>query len=259
MRSHFYLCGMCFAFAQFEQILKGLVMIDFVRLAADRMEARIRRQEVYANNVANVGTAGYKRDRVFQKVLNEAGRGTSYNMWEVPDFSQGPLRETTDPFNVAITGSGFFVIDNEDGQRYTRNGSFMLNENGELVLESAGPVMGENGPIEVKGKMEISIDGNVFVNGTLVDRLKIVDFEDKENALRKVGHSMYELADDKAEEIEASGYRIDQGFIEESNVNAVEEMVNMLSIMRYFEATQKTMQTLDNVLDRAANQIGRVS
>ena len=238
-------------------------MIDFVRLAADRMEARIRRQEVYANNVANVGTVGYKRDRVFQKVLNEASRGTSYNMWEVPDFSQGPLRETSDPFNVAITGDGFFVIDNEDGPRYTRNGSFMLNEDGELILESAGPVMGENGPIEVKGKLEISIDGDVFVNGGLVDRLKIVDFEDKATALRKVGHSMYELAEDngneKVDEIEASGYRIDQGFIEESNVNAVEEMVNMLSIMRYFEATQKTMQTLDNVLDRAANQIGRVS
>jgi flagellar basal-body rod protein FlgG len=86
-----------------------------------------------------------------------------------------------------------------------------------------------------------------------------VDFEDKANTLRKVGHSMYELTDDKADEVEASNYRIDQGFIEESNVNAVEEMVNMLSIMRYFEATQKTMQTLDNVLDRAANQIGRVS
>lgn len=233
-------------------------MIDFVRLAADRMEARIRRQEVYANNVANVATAGYKRDRVFQKVLTEAKDEPSYNMWEVPDFSQGTLRETGDPLNVAITGNGFFVIDGEDGPRYTRNGSFTLNNEGELVLQGAGPVMGENGPIEVKGKLEISIDGDVFVNGTMVDRLKIVDFENKTDVLRKAGHSLFELEDDKTEEIEATGHRIDQGFLEESNVNAVEEMVNMLSIMRYFEATQKTMQTLDSVLEKAANQIGRV-
>lgn len=234
-------------------------MLDSIREAADRMEARIRRQEVFANNVANISTSGYKRDQLFQKVMTDFSEGPSYDLWEVPDFSQGALRETGDPFNFAITGDGFFVIEQDDGTYYTRNGNFILSSDGELVLDGAGKVMGENGPIEIKGSPIVNENGEIYVNGALVDKLKIVDFENKDEVFLKKGRSLFELADESAEETEEVQCRIDQGFVEESNVKAVEEMVNMLSVMRYFEATQKVMQTFDSVLDKAANQVGRIA
>ena len=118
-------------------------------------------------------------------------------------------------------------------------------------------VLGESGPIEIRGNMNLSERGEVFVDGILVDRLQIVTFE-QPYALRKAGNSLFFLNDPSQSEIEVEHIRVKQGFLEESNVNPIEEMVAMMTLYRYFEADQKAIQTQDEILQQAVNEIGKV-
>jgi flagellar basal-body rod protein FlgF len=232
-------------------------MIEDIQLAAEDMSRRIAEQEVIANNLANVNTAGFKRDRVFLDVLTEATTESDTETEEITVFDQGPVKETGNPLDMALVSEGFFTIQTPEGIRYTRNGSFRLDPEGQLMLVEDALVMGENGPIEVRGEVSVNERGEVFVNHALVDRLRVVTF-DKPYPLRKLGNSLFVLEDESTPEIEVENVRMKQGFLEESNVNAIEEMVAMLTLFRYFEADQKVLQTQDDILGKAANDIGKV-
>ena len=232
-------------------------MIEDIQVSAEGMSRRIAQQEVIANNLANVNTVGFKRDKVFQDILTDATSTSTPTENEVTVFEQGSMRETKNPLNMAIAGEGFFTMQTPEGIRYTRNGNFRLDPTGLLSLDDDTLVLGESGPIEIRGNMNLSERGEVFVDGILVDRLQIVTFE-QPYALRKAGNSLFFLNDPSQSEIEVEHIRVKQGFLEESNVNPIEEMVAMMTLYRYFEADQKAIQTQDEILQQAVNEIGKV-
>jgi len=232
-------------------------MIEDIQLAAEDMSRRIAEQEVIANNLANVNTAGFKRDKVFLDVLTDATTASDTETQEITAFDQGPIKQTGNPLDMALVSEGFFTIQTSEGIRYTRNGGFRLDPEGRLMLVEDALVMGENGPIEARGEVSVNEQGDVFVNRVRVDRLRVVTF-DKPYPLRKQGNSLFVLEDESTPEVEVENVRMKQGFLEESNVNAIEEMVAMLTVFRYFEADQKVLSTQDDILGKAANDIGKV-
>lgn len=177
----------------------------------------------------------------------------------VTDFTQGEIVESGGVFDLALKGSGFFrVLDQEGNIYYTRDGSFTLNEAGILVTSSGHFVQGLRGNISIgQGEVVIDRNGQVIVNGNVVDTLNIVDLENRE-FLRKVGEGLYIMAQGvEAEEIPYEG-EVLQGHLESSNVNAINEMVEMISLLREFEMGQRLIRMQDEMLEKAVNEIGRI-
>lgn len=232
-------------------------MIKDMWLSAEGMNSRIHQQEIIANNLANVNTVGFKRDKVFHDVLTDATVSSGVDIRETTVFDQGSVRETENPLDFALMGEGFFTVQTEEGIRYTRNGHFKVDPDGMLVTEDGGTVMGETGPIDAKGTLAVNEKGDVYQNGALVDKLRIVTFG-RPFPLKKAGNSMFSLQDERIAEIPVENPNVQQGIVEESNVNPIEEMVNMMTLYRYFEADQKALRTQDDLLGKAANEIGKV-
>lgn len=223
--------------------------------------------EVITNNLANVNTVGYKRDDLnFSGMLNNL-MDPSYpyhkqsldTVWEkfVTDFSGGVIKSTDNPLDLAIDGDGFFVIQHENGIRYTRSGNFSINNLGQLVTIDGYPVLGNNGIIQVQnGKLEIDGQGQVIVNGVLVDKLRIVDFP-KPYQLVKGGYNTF--INSTNQPIQNSSAVIKQGYIELSNANPIHEMVKMIETMRMYESYQKTIQLFNETLEKSNTELGKVS
>ena len=179
------------------------------------------------------------------------------------DYSQGTITSTGNKTDLAISDSNnsFFTIDfptdTGDETRYTRDGSFSLNADGELVTAEGYKVMGENGPIILANSKDFIVNnyGEILQNGEIVDRLQITTFKDTD-ALRKIGDNLVAVEGDP-EKAEFSG-KIQQGFLESSNVNSVREMVNIINVTRAYEANQKVFQAQDETLEKAVNQVGSV-
>ena len=239
-------------------------MLEGIQTSAAGMLPRMTEQEVIANNLANVNTTGYKRDRVvFRKTLESelgvaASEGSEVFGEEVlVDFSPGPLEKTDRPLDVAIEGSGFFTVETPNGVRYTRAGNFRLDSEGYLVTVDGYRVLGESGPILLTNdKVNINEDGEIWQGGFLVDRLRVTDFSDP-RALVKEGHSLFKTADPRVTGQPAAEATIKQGYLEGSNVNPLEEMVEMMVVLRNFEAEQKAIQVQDQTLGTAVNELPR--
>ncbi|MBN2008097.1 flagellar basal-body rod protein FlgF [candidate division KSB1 bacterium] len=235
------------------------------------MVPQMYKQEVIANNLANVNTTGYKKDgMLFQKVL-DANLFTQLQNGDfnfepdvqdnVRDFKQGPFVPTGSNFDVAIEGDGFFVVETPQGMALTRNGNFTLDADGRLVSNAGYPVVGEDGYIEIDEKtsdFQISEDGEIFVNKSRANKFLIQTVTDKQG-LEKFGDSLFRPKNPNVEVTQMDQYRIQQGYLEQSNVNPVEEMVNMLITMRQFEAMQKTVNFHNETLGKAVNELGRVA
>ncbi len=192
-------------------------------------------------------------------------------------YEQGSLMRTENPFDIAMEGNGFFTVMTERGERYTRNGAFTLNKDGILVTHNGLPVMGQNGIIKLqKNNFMINERGEILVNSALslnpddmigitqnnweqpvvIDKLKIVDFENIRD-LKKEGESLYHETEYSGPALPAEEYKVIQGFLEKSNVNAVREMVDMIEVQRSYEANQKAMLTHDQELGRLINEVAR--
>mgnify|MGYP001755015232 FL=1 len=162
---------------------------------------------------------------------------------------------------MALSGSGFFTVSVTDkaGEvhtRYTRDGRFHLTKDGLLVDADGNAVQGQNGNITIdpsSKNVSISATGQITADGELVDTLNIVDFEDYDY-LKKYGDTMYEPVDGATTK-DAEG-EILQGYTEQSNVNVVREMVDMITITRAYEASQKVIHSYDSMLDKSVNQVG---
>lgn len=162
---------------------------------------------------------------------------------------------------MALSGSGFFAVSVTDkaGEvhtRYTRDGRFHLTKDGLLVDADGNAVQGQNGNITIdpsSKNVSISATGQITADGELVDTLNIVDFEDYDY-LKKYGDTMYEPVDGATTK-DAEG-EILQGYTEQSNVNVVREMVDMITITRAYEAGQKVIRSYDSMLDKSVNQVG---
>lgn len=241
-----------------------------------------KRLDIIANNLANSATVGYKEENVtnqsFDNVLaikikdeSEAynnrpiGRMTpGVKIGEVyTNFNQGSLRQTSNPYNLALEGKGFFNMSVTDragnnNTLYTRNGSFTMTKDGHIVDEDGNHLLGESGELMLPtDAVDIMIDssGAIYADGVYVDSILITDFEDY-NYLTKAGDTMYGLAEGAIELPSTALVR--QGFTEQSNVNVVSEMVEMITITRAYEANQKVITSVDRTLDLAVNSVGKV-
>ncbi|MDR1700342.1 MAG: flagellar hook-basal body protein [Lachnoclostridium sp.] len=257
-------------------------MVRGLYTAYTGMKNEQRRLDVISNNLANSATIGFKKESVtsqaFDQLLtikirdgsqayhNEAiGRmSLGVKIGEVyTNYGQGSLRQTENPFDMAISGEGFFQIKYIDGNgeasmKYTRDGTFKITKDGFIVDSNGNRLQGRGGDIVVPpGTVNIAINelGDIFADGAPVDQLNIVNFENYDY-LRKFGDNMYEPVEG-AVQINTIGLVL-QGYTEQSNVNVVSEMVDMIGITRAYEANQKVIQTMDTMLNRSVNEVGKV-
>lgn len=243
-----------------------MIIIDMSKIASKALTmsamVQARRLESVTNNIANVLTPGYKASKpVFQNILTESmndlngthSRPLVSMQVSFIDFSGAPLVETGAKLDCAIEGSGFFVVSSKNGLLYTRNGQFAINEQKRLVTQNGHVVMGRGGEIIIAGKdIIIEEDGSIFSEGILVDTLKIVDFQDG-TVLRNFGMSLFVKEKGDAEEIPMEKSSVKQGFIETSNVNLMEEMINLINCLRAYEACNKAKTYIGDADSRLMN------
>lgn len=255
-------------------------MIRGLYTSAGSMVANVRKLDVITNNLANINTNGYKRDIAVSQSfgdyltrrINDTKRDNPVNgignMQYINDtgeiftvYDQSKLVNTGVYTDMAIgnSDSGFFTIeipstDETAREMYTRNGSFAVNTDGELVTQDGYRVLGENGPIQLlHEEFTVMRDGTVIQDGEEVAKLLVRAFENADT-LRKHGNNLVESTQ-VTKETEFTGV-INQCFLEESNVNPIKEMVEMINVMRAYEANQKLLKAHDDMLDRAVNEIG---
>jgi flagellar basal-body rod protein FlgF len=287
-------------------------MVRGTYTAASGMAAQEHRFNAIANNLANADTHGYKRDLAVQKafpqlllrrmsddgvlrvpyrdqgigsvdkapVIGVLGTGVEENeVYTV--FDQGSLEQTENSFDLALQGEGFFVVQTPGGERYTRNGSFLIGPEGLLVTKQGYPVLGENGPIRIKlNNFVVDENGRIFENDSFgddperlisvrenewqnteeVDRLRIVDVR-QTRYLRKQGDSLWRSTRESGDAEIIYGEnrpKVRQGFLETANVNPVTEMVQMIEVNRAYEANQKVIQAHDESTSRLISQALRI-
>ena len=238
--------------------------------------------DVIANNLANAATTGYKKEgstsEAFDAVLaykikdqTSAFRGKKIGTMNLGvkigenyvDYSQGAFETTNNTYDLALSGKGFFCIEftNKSGEtstKYTRDGSSTLNVDGYLVTKDGDYVLDEEGrhiKLDPLSDARIDENGTIFQNDQRVTTIGLEDFEDY-NYLEHYGENYYQPVEG-ATMIEADA-KIFEGYLEASNVQVVSEMVELISATRTYESNQKVIQTIDETLDKAVNQRGKV-
>ncbi len=215
------------------------------------MDALTREFDVIAHNLANASTVGYKRRcNAFSKSLGTQDP-QSYSPGTISlnsafDFSQGSVGQTSRPLDFALYGKGFFVIETPEGPLYTRNGTFLTNQNNQIVDSLGRIVAGQAGPITVPGnaslmELNVSSDGTVSAGGTPIGKFRLVDFQDNQGKLVPVGESCYQMPDTTITPAPAERLIVKQGYQEASNVKVMDELVDMILVSRLYEANMKSL------------------
>lgn len=243
-------------------------MSDVLSITLHGMQQDMARMERIGMNVANALTPGYKREigvaRSFADHLFPGANEPAERKAEaVTDLQTGALRQTGRSLDLAVSGPGFFEVATARGTAYTRQGNFHVDPQGRLVTAHGYPVMGESGEIVLNGKSP-AIDHAGFVSETdplrangemrIVDRLKIVSLEGGEALIRLGDGLISSMQSGDAAASEES--RLHQGFLESSNVNALDEMVQLMQTMRHFESMQKALQGYDEMVGAAIRKLG---
>ncbi len=262
---------------------------------ASGMNAQQRRLDAISNNLANVDTTSYKRDVTVSKnfpelllrrmdddgvyknpfgsadvapIIGKIGLGVEVNEL-FTDFQQGSFKPTGSSSDFALEGRGFFAVETPHGERFTRNGNFTVGVEGYLMTKEGFPVLGENGRIFLQDSLyTVNKNGEVYVrpisntdaDPVLLDRLKLVTFEN-DRYIQKQGSSLYKDTPVSGPAIPAEGTErplVTQGFVEASNVNVVNEMVQMIEVNRAYEANQKTIQAEDTMMSKLWNDVVRI-
>ncbi len=172
------------------------------------------------------------------------------------NYTQGQLMGTDNPLDFAIQGEGFFQVETPSGIKLTRNGSFKLSGEGVLVTSEGYEVQGFDGPILVEGsELAVNTFGEILVDGEVVDKFKLINVENL-NDLRKIGDGLIEMEKGiEIEEIDFTG-EVLQGHLENSNVDSIKEMIEMITLFRGYESNQKVVRAYDESIGRAVNDIG---
>lgn len=230
----------------------------------------LRRQlDIVANNIANADTAGFKVESLMQKTQPAQPAYTLQGPRPVKfvgedgvirDFGQGSLRTTGGALDLAIEGQGFFQVNSPDGPRYTRDGSFRLNDTGVLVTQNGLPVLDDGGgQIELdptQGQVTISKDGSVSQGTTRVGKLGVVTFQTL-STLEKTGDNLYRNTSNQQPEA-AEDPKVRQGMLEGSNVNPILEITKMIEISRAYEQISNIMNANSDLSKSAVERMGKV-
>lgn len=246
-------------------------MVSGLKTSAAAMDAQAERLAVLANNLANAGAVGFKANHpsFFQLLSSPRAAGSvtpadpaaplliPTAMQATIDFSAGSFRETGNALDLAIEGSGFFVVGSTDAPRLTRAGAFTRTPAGVLATLDGTPVLdARRRPLQLPdgGAVEVSTDGTVRVGGASVGQLLVVDVPLAALTRDEAGRFIAP-ADVPLEASRTSQVR--QGLLELSNVNPVLTMVEMIDALRVYEAAQRAARGIDETLGRAVNDVGR--
>ncbi len=243
-----------------EQKKKGLNMRINLTSLKQAMVGQLERNDVVANNLANLNTMGFKKDLLFFDLVHGDSKKDARSH-VATDFAQGPLKETDNPLDFAVSGKGFFTVETPDGPALTRDGHFKLDGDGILRTQQGFPVLGESGQIVLVGDdlnpkdITVTENGEIYLGNEYVDRLLIQDVEDHGD-LKKVGANLFALKD-TADPKELEKAEVHQGFLEQANVNPAEEMIQLIEIERKFQSMQRMVRAWDDTFRRAANDVGK--
>ncbi len=241
------------------------------------------RMDIMTNNLANASTVGFKKEgstsQSFDDILTVKLKDASVGVRNVQrtginnpgvkigenytDYTQGSFRSTGNTYDLALSGRGFFAIEytinaGDTSTRYTRAGQFTLNKEGYLVTQDGDYVLdSQNRRIQLDTLKEADIDksGRISQNGVPVAQIGVFDFEDYDY-LEKYGETLYMPLE--GAKFTPADAEVNSGYLEMSNVQTVVEMVNLISITRAYESNQKVMQTIDNTMEIATTQLGRL-
>jgi len=229
-------------------------MITGIYQSAAGLGALSRLQESIANNLANVSTDGFKREII------SIQQAIASNLEAAPklDLASGGLQMTSQSTHLALASEGFFEVAAPGGALYTRNGNFHVNAEGGLVTAEGYPVQGQKGDIVLSSeRFTITPAGDILENGILVDQVKVVHAD---GPMERVGSGFLRWASPEGvRTVEPGQVRMLQGALEASNVNIVENMVDMMAAVRLYEANQKAMEAQDETLKQATSQVGRTA
>ena len=250
--------------------------MDAIYSLMSALKGQQRQMDAVANNLANAETPGYKKDTVvFREMYNEytqqdlesdeegfaheqflAPLGRGHSSYVMPDhvsprMTTGRITPTNNPFDMALQTDGFFVVEGDRGEAFTRNGRFMRDNEGYLVNTDGAKVMGKEGPILAKGEhFSVGRDGTVLVDNQKVGVLKVVRFE-QPHRLTKLGANLFVPGSAAQIAIDQKEPLIQQGVYEGSNVDTVQELTEMIGLNRHYEAAQKALRSSDSLTEQA--------
>lgn len=243
--------------------------------AATGMLAQQAMQDVLAQNIANAGTVGYKQDAptfravqgmALQRLNDGHGRGarigdlgTGVKSDKVYiDWRSGPLTHTGNPLDAALRDGQFFAIQTPQGERYTRAGDLQLNASGQLITAKGLPVLGvDNRPITAPTTGILSLDpaGNLNADGNAIAKLKIVTVDPAQ--IVKEGDTLFRALTPASVRL-AAAPQLQTGTLEQSNMDTVQGLVKLITISRGFDMAQRAVTTQDELLSKAASEIGKL-
>jgi len=213
--------------------------------------------EIISQNLANAASTAYKKDKISFKdylfpITQESTDGRAMSELSIvkTDFTEGSMIKTGNTLDIAIDGKGFISL---EGGFYTRRGDLKKSSDGYLTAFNGFKVLGNAGPIHIpEGTVQINNNGDVFVNGLLIDTIRITDFNSTESLVR-AGDSLFKTAE---KGFKANAY-VRQAHLEASNVDIIREMVSIIETMREFETFQKTIRAFDEASEKINNELGR--
>jgi len=250
-------------------------MIKGLYTAASSMGVLEKKSNIRANNLANANTTAFKKsdtitssfpEMLLQRIESDKGSQEIGEMStgaflerSFKDMRQGDFQRTDNKLDFAIQGRGFFTIETEAGNRYSRDGNFTLNNNSELVTQSGNPVLDENGErIQLISGEDFNVDQNgeiYFNNGLAGSQIAVVNFENPDELIQQ-GDNLYQEVEASNGPVESEAALV-QGYLENSNVKIVEEMVKMIKTSRHYESNQKVITSLDESLSKVINEVGK--
>lgn len=228
-------------------------MIFGIYNSASSLDTLSRMQEVVANNLANMTTNGFKQE-LTQVLRTEPGR---LDLTGQLDMQPGAIKMSEEPTHMTIAGDGLFTVQTEQGLAFTRNGDFKINQAGKLVTQDNYPVMGQRGEIIIGSEsFSVNEQGQIFVGHDMIDQLALYQ---PTGSMQRIGHTlMQSFAPEDMVALDNSQVQIIQGALEGSNVNPVESMVQMMTIVRNYEANQKLLTAQDESTRSLISQVGKV-
>jgi flagellar basal-body rod protein FlgF len=245
-------------------VAESAIMDSGYYAACAGLAAQTQALELIAHNLANIGTAGYRgqqatfrtllsgRNEVARNPLNAAVNNFGVLGGSRIDLTAVSLTATGNPLDIGIAGSGFFSVQSPQGVAYTRNGGFHLTQAGQLVTADGDAVLGQQGAITLpNGKIEVSADGTISVDGAVAAKLAVSEFSASTN-LTALGNAVYGAPANSALPAASSSFR--QGMIEASNVSAVEGVVQLITVQRNADMMQRALSVFDAQFNQTAVQ-----
>jgi flagellar basal-body rod protein FlgF len=230
--------------------------LNAIRSTAQTLGYYTRLQALTANNLANSDTDGFKADTMSGRLIGDA-------TFPVPvtktDLSQGMLQQTGRALDLALDGPGFLVVGTGHGERLTRGGALALDGANRLSDRQGNLLLGENGPIQIPiryASLEIQADGDVIVDGSRIDRLRMETVADQASLLKE-GAGRF-IASAPTLPVDSTTTVLRQGSIEDSNQNTLRGIVDLVTIQRAYGANVDSLKALDSVLGTVVNQVGKV-